>query len=184
MNLDALIADLEAQFVFNSNRTASSSPSAIEQVALEVWRSPGNLHVTLAGATIMLQPGFVARDFVAGLTDPLLLALRTSLVDSQMLQRALVIAPLGSLDGVERRASLSGNLGSTWFGDREILARLVMSDYLKSWLGHAVSIKTRANPPQQCTLIATARRFVIVENRGDERLIPVPAIEWLAPMTV
>ena len=183
MNLDALIADLEAKFVFDSNQATLSSASAGERAALNDWRQPGNLVVSLATQTISLEHGFVANDFVAGLADPNTPALRCALFSTQAMHRVLVIVPLGSVDRVERRASLAGGFRSSNQVDTRDLRRLSMSQYLRSWLGQPVCIKTRPDLISECTLVATARRFVVVENRGDALLIPVPSIEWLAPLS-
>ena len=183
MNLDALIADLEAKFVFDSNQATSSSASAAERAGLNDWRQPGNLVVSLANQTISLEHGFVAKDFVAGLADPNTPALRHALFSAQAMHRVLVIVPLESVDRVERRASLAGGVRSINLVDTGDLRRLSMSQYLRSWLGQPVCIKTRRDPISECTLVATARRFVVVENRGDALLTPVPSIEWLAPLS-
>ncbi len=183
MNLDALIADLEAKFVFDSNQSTLTSALAGERAALKPWRRPGNLVVSLATHTMSLEPGFVAKDFVAGLADPSTPALRSALFSAKAVHRVLAIAPLDSVESVESRASLSGRVHWGNLGDTRDLDRLSLPRYLRAWLGQRVCIKTRVSLIRDCTLTATSRRFVVVENHGDVLLIPLPSIEWLARLT-
>ena len=160
MNIDHLLADLEAQLAAEV-RDGSTDPAEDERQSRARFASLARLEVQSGLGRTFLEPGIVLRDAVLG-------------VDGGQ----LAVFPLIAVIRVKHAPTLRSSFHSA-LGLRSASAQLPgLRDILREWLGESV-VLTCSNLVGDAVvgrLVSVSKRALIINEPAADVLIPLPAV--------
>jgi hypothetical protein len=182
MSLETLIADLEAQLLFASARSERGR-------SLANFGTPSRLEITQRRRKVLLQPGFVAKNFVVGIpVDPSVAFGQARSAGRELIGPTLWLAPLAALSAVRMVPTLIGGINSNAPTAADKHSAVALANYLRAWVGEQILIglarpsgsEAAANFGEEIELCDVSRHALLVAGAGGEMLIPVSALDWLA----
>lgn len=182
MSLETLIADLEAHLLYAAARSEGGRSSAN-------FGKPSRLEITQRCRKILLQPGFVAKNFVAGIpVDSSVAFGQARSTGRELIGLTLWLAPLTAVSAVRRVPTLIDSINSNAPTVIENQSAVALANYLRAWVGEQILIglarssgsQAAANFGEEVQLCDVSRHALLVSGAEGETLIPVSALDWLA----
>ncbi len=182
MSLETLIADLEAQLLFASARKERGG-------SLANFGTTSRLEITQRRRKILLQPGFVAKNFVAGIpVDSSVAFGQARSTGREVIGLTLWLAPLAAVSAVRRVPTLKVGIISNAPTAADNQSADSLANYLRAWVGEQILIglarssgsQAAANFGEEVQLCDVSRHALLVSGAEGETLIPVSALDWLA----